>query len=90
MYNKFSRCKLLILFLYYYLIVNIFKIFVDIHNICIFPPNIPEFEVQYSFLIFVSLTLLGKDRSLVWSIITRNIAEKCTENLIRCKNFEHL
>jgi len=90
MYNEFSYCKLLILYFYYYFIINISKIiFVDIRDICVLPPNIPEFEVECSFVIFVSSTLLGGNRNLVWSIIARNIVEICIGNIVTCKNFEH-
>jgi len=78
------------LYFYYYFITNIFKIiFVDLHNICVLPPNIPEFEVKCPSIIFVSSTLLGGDRSLFWSIITQNIAEICIGNIVTCENFEH-
>jgi len=90
MCNEFSYRKLLILYFYYYFITNIFKIiFVDLYDICVLPPNIPEFEVECPSMIFISSTLLGGDRTLVWSIITRNIAEICTGNIIMCENFEH-
>lgn len=54
------------------------------------PPNIPEFEIEYPGVAFVSSTVLDGDRSLIRSAIARNIAQNWTGNIVTCKHFEHL
>lgn len=63
-------------------------IFIVEHNICVLPPNIPEFQVEYPCVTFVSSTLLDGDYSLI-STIFPNICQSWVGNLITCANFEH-
>ncbi|XP_071651696.1 leukotriene A-4 hydrolase-like [Temnothorax longispinosus] len=76
---------------YVLLIVNniINKYPLRILNVCVLPPNIPEFDMQCPFVTFMSATLLGGNYSLKNTIV-QNIVESWIGGLVTIANFEHL
>ncbi|XP_024892870.1 leukotriene A-4 hydrolase-like [Temnothorax curvispinosus] len=62
---------------------------VDEVNVCVLPPNVPEFDMQYPDVTFVSSTLLEGHYSLIDTIV-QNIIESWIGRSVVIENFTHL
>ncbi|KYN28310.1 Dipeptidase 1 [Trachymyrmex cornetzi] len=62
----------------------------DEYNICVLPSNIPEIEIQYLSIIYVSPMLLKEDPFIICSTIAQKVAQSWTGGLVTCENFQHL
>lgn len=72
-----------------YYSTNVEILFLASLNICILPPSVSHFEIECSYLIFVSPTLLDADWSLC-EPIARSISHNWAGIMVTCANFEHL
>ncbi|XP_071576886.1 leukotriene A-4 hydrolase-like [Temnothorax nylanderi] len=58
-------------------------------NVCVLPPNMPEFDMQCPLMTLVSSNLLSGDFSMINTIV-QNILESWMGRLVAIANFQHL
>ncbi|XP_071643991.1 leukotriene A-4 hydrolase-like [Temnothorax longispinosus] len=58
-------------------------------NICVLPPNMPEFDMQCPCVTFVSSTVLEDHYSMINTIV-QNIIESWIKRIVTIANFQHL
>ncbi|XP_077282122.1 leukotriene A-4 hydrolase-like [Temnothorax americanus] len=58
-------------------------------NVCVLPPNVPEFDMQYPSMTFVSSSLLEGQYSIIDTIV-QNVIESWIGGIIAINNFKHL
>ncbi|XP_071559175.1 leukotriene A-4 hydrolase-like isoform X4 [Temnothorax nylanderi] len=58
-------------------------------NVCVLPPNVPEFDMQYPYVTFVSSTLLDGHYFMIDKIV-QNIIESWIGRTVAIDNFKHL
>ncbi|XP_024893769.1 leukotriene A-4 hydrolase-like, partial [Temnothorax curvispinosus] len=59
-------------------------------NVCVLPPNVPEFDMQYPYMTFVSSSLLEGDQYSIIDTIVQNIIESWIGRTVAIDNFKDL